>query len=296
MQSEPTANVEGGEATLDLTRAIREGGAPELPVLPRVAQRVMTLAQDDRSDLRELATVIRHDPAFAAQLLRAASSPVYGGRGPVASLQQALARLGMTQLRQIALMIVMRSDLYAVRGHEKTLGELFRLATVSALFAQEIARLRRSNVEEAFLAGLLHDIGEPVVLRLGVDHLERAPRVARPASPEAVREALARSMAELHTEVGAQVIASWELPAALAETARSHHAADRACGNLVRTVMLADALAACAFGRCACPEAAEDRHEPEVPDEVLGALGVYPDHVATLVARGRALVAATGTL
>jgi HD-like signal output (HDOD) protein len=214
----------------------------------------------------------------------------------VASLQQALARLGVSQPRPIALMVVMRSDLYAVRGYEKELDEVFRLATVSALFAQEIVRLRRSNVEEAFLTGLLHDIGEPVVLRLGVERLKEAQRAAGAASPAVVREALARSMAELHTDVGARVTATWELPAPLSESARRHHEADGG-GNLVRTVMLADALTTCAFGRCTCARAGDEaHHEPDVSDEVLGALGIYPDHVEKLVARGRELVSATGTL
>jgi HD-like signal output (HDOD) protein len=56
--------------------AHRSALGPDRAVLPRVAQRVMTLAQDESSDLQELATVRRHDPTFAAYLLRAASSPV----------------------------------------------------------------------------------------------------------------------------------------------------------------------------------------------------------------------------
>ncbi len=277
----------GRETPSDVSRAVLAEGTVELPVLPRVAQRVMVLANDPDGSVTELAHVLKHDPAFAAHLLRLANSPLFAAKSPIVSITQALARLGMRQVRDFALVISMRAGVYSVAGFEDDLEELFRTALVSALFAQEVARSRRRGVEEAFLAGLLHDIGEPVALRLAV---EQVGKTEDPRSASA-RERIWASVRELHGPIGADVVRAWTLPEPLALAALKHHQ-QFPLEPLTQMVAVADALTRCALLRCGCESG--EAHAPHASEATMEALNLYPEDMAALASRGPELVAAAG--
>lgn len=188
----------------------------ELPVLPEVATQVMNMTAEEGCSMMALAGVIRRDPAMASHFLRIANSPAYRPTSPVVTLQQALGRLGTGQIRQMALLITCKGRLFAVPGYEREVRALFQHSLASALFAQEIARARRWNVEEAFLCGLLHDIGRPVLLQLLVD-LQKELRLKAPA---ATVDAIVTAH---HARVGSELLTHWALPAQIAETALFHH-------------------------------------------------------------------------
>src|ERR1700753_1385006 len=86
----------------------------DLPVLAGAAQKVMQMALDESVDPVHLADAIRNDTAMAGHLLRVANSPLYRARSAIVSLQQAISRLGMVQVREITLALV--SDSRGVRG------------------------------------------------------------------------------------------------------------------------------------------------------------------------------------
>lgn len=269
-------------STTEITSTLATAPDPELPILPRVAQRVITLASDPDAEIRDLADVIKHDAVLTGQLLRVANSPLYGSRSTIVSLAHALSRLGLVQLRQIALTLAMRSSVYRVAGFDDVIDRMFRDAAVSALFGQEIGRTLRTNVEEAFLAGLLHDVGAPVVLKLAANLVKHAPHGARgDATP------IWAAVRDLHGRFGATVIEKWCLPASLAAVAREHHA-ERPTQTLTMITCLADALRECVLQRCTCEG---DEHRPAVSDAVLDTLSLYPDQIAALLAKGRDLVA-----
>ncbi len=188
----------------------------DLPVLPEVATQVMNMTAEEGCSMAALASVIRRDPAMASHFLRIANSPVYRPTSPVVTLQQALGRLGTGQIRQMALLITCKARLFAVPGYEREVRALFRHSLAAALFAQEIARSRRWNVEEAFLCGLLHDIGRPVLLQLLVD-LQKELRLKAPA------EDVDAIVTTHHARVASELLTHWALPAQIAETALFHH-------------------------------------------------------------------------
>ena len=138
----------------------------DLPVLPQVAGRVMALANDPSADAARLSTLIHQDQALAAHVLRIANSPAYMPRTPIASLQHAVAMLGVNQLSEIAVTVSLKSGAVKIPGHEADIRQLWRHALASGAYAKEIARLRRYNVESAYLCGLLHAVGKPVVLKV----------------------------------------------------------------------------------------------------------------------------------
>jgi HD-like signal output (HDOD) protein len=137
----------------------------EVPLLPEVARKVVSLANDTDSDASQLAKVIQSDQAMAANILRIANSPAYSPTGNVVSLQQAVSRLGMQTMSEVAIAASVNSKMFNAPGHEHRIKEIWDNSLKAGLWAKEIARLIRRNVETAFLCGLLHNIGRPMVLQ-----------------------------------------------------------------------------------------------------------------------------------
>jgi putative nucleotidyltransferase with HDIG domain len=260
------------EAAANLV-ALFDDESLELPLLPSAAAQVMSLARDEDADARKLADVVRRDQALTAHLLRLANSPAYKPRTAIVSLQQALARLGLVQVRTIAFAISCKGRVFAVREMEAVARELFRHALATALFAQEVARTRRSNVEEAFLAGLLHDVGRTIALQALSDR-----KIDRDAWPSLV------SM--IHAPLGARLVRHWKLPEAVAIAIAEHHDPVPTT-DLGHTVALADELAHRAMRR----DPLEAFDHP-----ARAALMIYADDLAAIAAKSDAVRASVETL
>lgn len=247
----------------------------ELPVLPEVATRIMTMTAEEGCSMAALAGVIRRDPSMASHFLRIANSPAYRPASPLVTLQQALGRLGTAQIRQMAVLISCKGRLFAVPGHEREVRELFQHSLAAALFAQEIARSRRWNVEEAFLCGLLHDIGRPVLLQLLVDVQKELRTRAHP-------ETIASLVATHHARVGSELLRQWALPAPVSETALFHHDPRSAptCRKTALMTALADDLAHFLLQSRPLDEQALRAHPTLAP------LSLYADELDLLLAKG----------
>ena len=153
-------------------------GQLSLPMLPRVASQVVALVGSPTTDANRLSELIHRDPALAGQVLRIANSPAYMPRMPIVSLQQAVSRLGLNVVSEIAFAASLQSGVFRVPGYESVLNQLWRHALASGAFAKEIARVRRLNVESAFLCGLLHSVGKPALLQLVNDVAKTTRRCA----------------------------------------------------------------------------------------------------------------------
>jgi len=247
--------------------------ALELPLLPDVVAQVIALSSSDESDARELAEVIRRDGPMSAHILRLANSPLFRPRTPIVSLQQALSRLGMTQIRQIAFAVSCRQRVFRARGYEPEVLASFRHSFAAGLAAQELARARRWNVEEAFLAGLLHDVGRPVLLQAIVD-MYGGNRLLN-------RHAVLTVVAELHAQVGGMLAQKWSLSARIAEAIAFHHDphAAKTAPQLSILISFADDIPASDADNSEQAAAALVKH-PLVPH-----LNLYPEELAAIVAR-----------
>lgn len=245
----------------------------DLPVLPDVTQQVMKMAADPNSSLQALANVLNRDAATAAHVMRLANSPMYRGREPIVSLHQAAARLGTMKLRDVAVIVASESKLFRSRGFEKEARRAFSHGLLTGLWAQEIARRQRGAVEEAFLCGLLHDVGIPVLLQAATD------RVADAASH---REHILAVVHERHASVGAELCRLWKLPERLAQSLQHHHEPlPNPSGALGAVIALADDLAEFC-------EAAEVIDEGQLSTFVgdhpaTAGLNLYDDDIVALV-------------
>jgi putative nucleotidyltransferase with HDIG domain len=198
-----------------------EGGDLELPLLPQVASQVMALTSDPSADAAKLSSLIHQDQALAAHVLRIANSPAYMPRSPVVSLQHAVAMLGINLLSEIAFTASLKSGAFQVPGYEDEVKQLWRHSLASGAFAKEVARTRRVNVESAFLCGLLHEIGKPVVLRTVTN-------IAREQKIIADKPLLQLLIEGHHSRVGCIVGEKWGLPKQVIEATQYYAEYDHA--------------------------------------------------------------------
>lgn len=254
-------------------------GQLHLPVLPQVTSRVMALTQDPNADLAELSHLIHQDQSLAGNVLRIANSAAYRAGEPIVSLRQAVMQMGLATLSEIAMAACLQSTAQSAPGYERLHRQLFAEAFVSAGFAKEIARCRRSNVEAAFLCGLLHRIGLPVALgaiaRLAGDASRR---------PDA---GTARALAEeFERDYAAAVTIAWKLPPEVRIAAQHHAAPDQApeFAAEARLAALAGHLARCYLQ----PDPAAREELQALP--VWAEFNLYPDAVAAVLERGNTLL------
>jgi len=183
----------------------------DLPLLPEVARETLSMARDEKSDASALAKLIYRDQSLAAHLLQIANSPAYLGNNKIVSLQQAVARLGFRVISEITLAMVVKAQLFNVKGQEKTLAYLWQHALASGAWSREIARTLRYNVESAFLCGLLHEIGKPVALQAVID-------IGAQQEIIPSHEDLTTLMDEFHIPVGVMLATEWKLPEPVIES------------------------------------------------------------------------------
>ncbi|MDK2745210.1 MAG: HDOD domain-containing protein [Nitrospira sp.] len=250
-----------------------EKGEVELPLLPQVASQVMALTSDPSADAAKLSSLIHQDQALAAHVLRIANSPAYMPRSPVVSLQHAVAMLGINLLSEIAFTASLKTGAFQVPGHEDDVKRLWRHSLASGAFAKEVARIRRVNVESAYLCGLLHGIGKPVVLRT-VTVLAREQKILLDGS------GLHMLIDGYHTRVGHLIAEKWNLPKPVMEAIQHYSDYDHA------TAFKQDCMLTCVADRLASNLLAPD----DMPDETLREhpvfteLNLYPNDIDQLIA------------
>jgi len=276
-------------ATSDLSRAFARQIADrklELPTMPGTATEVMAACQKENTDAAKLSAILHRDPALASSVLRVASSAAYAGRVPCASLQQAVSRLGLQLVVEIATAVAVRGRLFTDPKCAELLAALWRHSVVAGFYSKEIARLRRQDVETAFLCGLLHDVGKALLL----DNLDRT--VGRTGAVPAAY--LAHAVDEQHVEAGVLLAEAWQLPPQVIAAVRAHHdpAAETRFPATAMMVALADRIAHfVAPGPLgAVPAERELREHPALPF-----LDLYPDQLQELLGmRDRALLVTEG--
>jgi HD-like signal output (HDOD) protein len=142
--------------------ATPQGIAP----LPQICVQLTELAAQDTIDGAQYARLIQSDAVLAGEIMRVANSPALRPRTPIVSLQQAVSWLGIAEVRSIAMAIMLRGEVFVAPGHEPESEELWREAWFAALWAKEVARLRRKHVEGAFLSALMHRTGAALALKI----------------------------------------------------------------------------------------------------------------------------------
>ncbi len=201
----------------DTIRSFVQRGDVHLPAVPGVTVKLMDLMRDeDRADARSVAGIVATEPAIAASALRLANSVAYGGLKQVVELDEAVGRVGMRQVASLATTIATRGAFESKNpARAARLLELWAHAVTAAITTRRLA-MGQTDPEEAYLAGLLHDVGKSLVLKL-LDQCEK--NLLEPVSPAAVEEL----MEALHAELGHKLLQQWRIPETVCEVTLRHH-------------------------------------------------------------------------
>jgi len=227
-----------------IIHAIESG---RIPSPPQILLRLMQLADDDRSTMAELATLVGHDAGLSARVLTAANSPALRRGRELNSLENCLVALGTRLVRSIATCLSIQSlfdrssgssapDLSTFWGHSLMVAELARSLAASVDYPRP---------EEAYLAGLLHDVGELILLSAMGDPY--AELLARSDDESSLQMLEIEKFGVHHGEVGTWLTDKWKLDASFADGILFHHATAEeivTATTLPQVVWVAHALAA----------------------------------------------------
>lgn len=187
----------------------------DLPQLPSTTLAVVQLAADPDAAAARLSALVERDPVLSSELLKTANSVLFSGAAPAQTLQQAVVRLGARQLRGLAFALQMKRVVSRAKGLTAYADSFWRQATSMAKLAREVAAAAQMDEDEAFLVGLLHDIGKvPLLDLIGREVNQRS---------DVSRALVGRVFAKFHETVGARLAQRWSLPAHLAQVAARHH-------------------------------------------------------------------------
>ncbi len=190
----------------------------ELPSLPHIPQQVLLLTRREDVGMKEIARLISQDQVLSADLLRQANSVLYGGRTPVKDLSSALARLGMRGIRSFTIsQTIKQLTIRMGGGARRSRGELlWRESLASAYVMSSLAEFFDLDSNDAFLAGLLHDIGKVVVLRA-------CHEAEQQSGKEVTREMFDYLCQEYHELLGELVADRWQMPEGAGAVMTRHH-------------------------------------------------------------------------
>lgn len=220
---------------------------PALPSLPAAAVKVIALTRKPDVSLDELARVVQNDQALATKVLRTVNSSFYGLRRPCASINQALTLLGFSAVKSLALGFSLVSTVQGGAGRFD-LTSYWRRSLYTAVAARALAeRLKAPCADEAFLGGLLQDIGMIAMHRALGERYEQAVAAAGHHRRLAVQELAAFELQ--HPDIGAMLATRWGFPHELVMPVKFHErptAAPAEQADLVKCVglgnMVHDAL------------------------------------------------------
>ncbi len=205
----------------ELEMAIMAAG--DLPTIPIVATKVMQMIEMDNISVEDIANVVTTDPAVAARVLKIANSAFYGCQRQIQTISGAIVVLGFNTLRSLVVAASVK-EVYKPFGLTEKM--LWDHSLGAGLASRIIATsTRKANPEEAFLAGLLHDIGKTIMNSLDRDKFQI---VMQRCYNEGLffEEAEESVFTFRHDDVGAMVVKKWNFPESLVTAILHHHRLD----------------------------------------------------------------------
>ncbi len=223
------------------------GKVSSIATLPEVTSQIIKTVEDPRSSAAQLHKIIAHDPALVTRILKVVNSSFYGLPGQIGSIERAIVLLGLNAVKNIAV--------------AASLGQLFRGVTLCngftakdlwthcigvAVTARHLAREMKMPVaDEAFLAGMIHDIGILIELQVWPDKLRQTCEQAKSSGTSDFCAIEREVMGVDHQQLGAGIAEHWKFPRSCQLVSGYHHQPAQLADNnrlLVTLVFVADTL------------------------------------------------------
>jgi putative nucleotidyltransferase with HDIG domain len=213
---------------MDAIMECLQAGDTSLPMLPSIAMRVIELAADPDVHIAQLTGIVMKDQILASRVLALANSARNAPSQAVTSLPQAMVRLGVSSVRNLVLAVSFSSKLCDERTYGPLGRRLMDHGLGTAYLGRLVAEAARVDVDEAFLCGLVHDIGKLIIYKAASDchcNLNDSPD-------------LAAFIADRHAEIGARALRAWHLPPSLEQPVLHHHHYEQALGARRKAAVL----------------------------------------------------------
>lgn len=205
------------QTQIDISERLEE--LPDLLPFPAVATKLMKVANSSDVSIRDMCKIIECDASLSMELLRIANSPIYGCGGQVRTIAQAAVILGTRGLRDLA------ATTAAAGLFESSVNPLVNDLWQHSLGVATVARMLASHVkpvdaDEAFLGGLIHDVGKLVLITVLEDQYDL---VSKSLSGENICEEEADRYTMDHAQLGGECSEDWGLPAEICDAVSFHH-------------------------------------------------------------------------
>ena len=210
----------------------------ELPTLPDVVAQLNRLIVDPRTSAGTVNNVLSRDMALSTRILKLVNSSFYGFPRRITSITYAVVILGFNKIRDVALS-AFAVDAFRFRSSGLDLRQFWRHALGVASAAQTLSALggRARQEDDAFMAGLLHDVGKAVLAQFRPKQFDEAIRKARDEN-RPLRDTELEVLGYDHAAVGGALLERWNLPASLVAATTLHHRPEEAPHGNERLVAL----------------------------------------------------------
>ena len=210
------------------------GMVSRLPPLPRIYSALTSALADPNSDATTISRILERDPAMCAKLLQLVNSAFFATAMPISNIAQAVMRLGFEMVKNLALSLAVFENLLGkrVRGlsHEHLQQHSVRVANLARKMLPD-----RRQADDAFMAAMLHDVGQLVMASTNPKQLTKALAVA-------AKDGIALHVAEqqvfgvTHAHVGAYLLGIWGLPYPIVEAVAFHHTPEQVASDQLDVV------------------------------------------------------------
>jgi putative nucleotidyltransferase with HDIG domain len=195
-----------------------------IATLPEITARIVATVEDPKSSASALHKIVAHDPALVTRILKIVNSAFYGLPGQIGSIERAIVLLGLNAVKNIAVAASLGQLFRGVKLCEGyTAKDLWTHCIAVGVTARELARqLKLPIADEAFLAGMIHDIGMLIHLQLSPEKLQVVCDRAKNETADFC--ALEREVIGMdHQQLGEALAEMWKFPRSCQLVAGHHH-------------------------------------------------------------------------
>jgi putative nucleotidyltransferase with HDIG domain len=238
---------------IELIKEHLQGDLQGLPVFNSVAVKLQQMLARREFKMEEVIEMISEDQSLASQVLRVANSSYYAGLSSIATIKDAIVRLGA---QEVANMVMMASQFELYRSENEFLNssmqKLWAHSLACATGAKWLAKKTgyANLAAESFMGGLLHDIGQLALLKV-LDDICRNKETKATFSETLINEIIDR----MHEEVGYNLLKSWSLPEVYCSVAANHHKDDFDGNDILLVIVRLSDMACKKAGKSLNPDA-----------------------------------------
>jgi HD-like signal output (HDOD) protein len=195
--------------------------------IPAIYARLNAKLKDGNSSNAEIATLIEKDPGLSIVVLKIVNSAIYGFRNNISSINHAITILGRNELSVLLLSTGIINLFQKLPISTELLNAHWRHCLLCGLIAKELSLSGSLSVNSSnlFVAGLLHDVGKPIIWH---KLPEQSKSIYAGTSPEDILDKESSQLGFTHAEVGYELMKLWALPESLLATTRWHHQPEKA--------------------------------------------------------------------